>query len=348
MQDGFAFWANPSSPHAEGRRAKRALEEARARMKHTLGWPGEVIFTAGASEAARIAFDHCAALRRIVSGVEHDALHQFERYGDASILPVRPDGAIDPEILYDVTARADRVPDARQNRALVAIQHVNSETGNRQDVAILAQVVHSNQGLLLIDCAQSAGKFTIPPDADMVIVSAHKFGGPIGTGALLVKDYAMLEPSGGQERGYRRGTENLPDILGMVAALEAADDPYVAPDVVEPFDSLANTVRAMGGVWLNDQLSDPTPYICAIAMPELSGSAQLMRFDMAGIAISQGSACSSGTLKQSHVMTAMGIEPEIAERMIRVSVGWNSQRSDVERFCEAWIDLAKGRQGGKP
>ncbi|MGB7409353.1 MAG: aminotransferase class V-fold PLP-dependent enzyme [Pontixanthobacter sp.] len=343
MLEGFAIWANPSSPHGEGRKAKQALEDARSRIKAACDWDGEVIFTGGASEAARIAFDHSNVLHRVVSGVEHDAIHGFTRSVDVDILPVEPDGSISAESLHDATARADRVPDERQNRALAAIQHVNSETSNRQDIETLAQVVHSNQGLILVDCSQSAGKFAIPTMADMAMIAAHKFGGPIGVGALLVKDFAMLAPTGGHERGYRRGTENLPGIMGMAAALECSGETYADADALTRLDQFGAAVRDAGGSWLRDRLSLPTPYIAAMAMPGLSGSAQLMRFDMAGIALSQGSACSSGTLKQSHVLTAMGIDEDTASRTIRVSIGWNTQAQDVERFCTAWIDMAGGK-----
>jgi cysteine desulfurase len=218
---------------------------------------------------------------------------------------------------------------------------VNSETGNRQHIGFAAEVVHDNGGLLLVDCAQSAGKFELPQMADMAIVSAHKFGGPVGAGALLVKDYALLHPGGGQERGYRRGTENLPGVLGMVAALEACGDPYIDPEVLAPLGAFADEVRALGGEWLADRLSDPTEYIRAVAMPGLSAQAQLMRFDIAGIAVSQGSACSSGTMKRSHVLTAMGLPDELADRTIRVSFGWTTTRAEVERFCEAWLAMAR-------
>ena len=151
----------------------------------------------------------------------------------------------------------------------------------------------------------------------------------------------MLAPAGGQERGYRRGTENLPGVLGMAAALEACSKPYLDPAILQPLDQLAEECRAIGGTWLSDRLSDPTPYIRAIAMPTMSGSAQVMRFDMAGISVSQGSACSSGTMKTSHVLQAMQVEPEVADRTIRISLGWNSTRADVERFCDVWLELAK-------
>lgn len=328
MREGFAIWANPSSPHAEGRKAQAALEDARSRVKAALGWKGEIIFTSGASEAAALALTHAKAGARLVSSVEHDAVLQSAR--DAERLPVRPDGALDMENLVEAVQR---------EQPLVAVQHVNSETGNAQDLAAIGGVVRQAGGLLLADCAQSAGKFALPP-CDMAIISAHKFGGPIGVGALLVKDYAMLAPTGGHERGYRRGTENMPGILAMAAALEACADPYLAPEILEPLDGLAQHCRDAGGLWLADRLSDPTPHIRAIAMPSMSASAQLMRFDMAGIAISQGSACSSGTMKTSHVLQAIGLDEEVAARTIRVSMGWNTRREEVEAFARAWRKLA--------
>ena len=329
MEEGFSLWANPSSPHAEGRKARAALEDARERVKEALGWKGEVIFTSGASEAAALALGHAKARARLVSAVEHDAI--LKAATDAERLPVRPDGALDLEVTGEAVQR---------ECPLVAVQQLNSETGNAQDLAAIGGLVRQAGGLLLADCAQSAGKLAIP-DSDMAIVSAHKFGGPIGVGALLVKDFAMLEPAGGQERGYRRGTENLPGALGMAAALEACGGPYLDPAIHEPLEQLAQECRDLGGTWLSDRLSDPTPYIRAIAMPKMSGSAQVMRFDMAGISVSQGSACSSGTMKTSHVLQAMQVEPEVADRTIRASFGWNTAREEVERFCEVWVELAK-------
>ncbi|MFN2100099.1 cysteine desulfurase family protein [Altererythrobacter sp. MF3-039] len=328
MDEGVAIWANPSSPHAEGRKAREALENARERIKAALGWDGELIFTSGASEAAQIALNQANAGARLISTVEHDCILQAGH--DAERLPVRSDGSVSMDEFAEAVER---------ERPLVAVQHVNSETGNRQELGPISLAAHTNDGLLFVDCAQSAGKFALP-ECEMAIISAHKFGGPIGIGALLVKDYAMLKPSGGQERGYRRGTENLAGAMGMAAALEACSDPYVSPDVMEPLDALADECRKRGGTWLSDRLSDPTPYIRAIAMPGMSATAQVMRFDMAGIAVSQGSACSSGTMKTSRVLEAMLVEPDIAERTIRVSFGWSTTRDEVERFCEKWIELA--------
>ncbi|WP_390475206.1 cysteine desulfurase family protein [Altererythrobacter sp. MTPC7] len=330
VEDGLGKWANPSSPHAEGRSARRLLEDARDRTKAALGWQGECIFTSGASEAAALAVVRAKTGARLVSVVEHDCILQAAP--DAEQLPVSGDGAVDIDNLAEAVQR---------EKPLVAVQQVNSETGNAQDLSEISRIVGEAGGLLLADCAQGAGKFTLPP-CDMAIVSAHKFGGPVGIGALLVKDYAMLEPSGGHERGYRRGTENLPGALGMAGALEVAGEPYVAADVLEPLERFARDCVAAGGTMLSQALSDPTPYIRAIAMPGMSATAQVMRFDMADIAVSQGSACSSGTMKTSRVLEAMQVDPGVAANTIRVSFGWNTTRADVERFCEVWLDLAKG------
>ena len=328
MEEGHALWANPSSPHAEGRKARAALEDARERVKAALGWDGEVIFTSGASEGAALALGQAAAGARLVSAVEHDAIMQAAP--TAERLQVRTDGALDLEILTEAVQR---------ERPLVAVQHINSETGNRQDMSAISAIVRDAGGLLLADCAQSAGKLKLPP-CDMAIVSAHKFGGPVGVGALLVREYAMLEPSGGQERGYRRGTENLPGVLGMTAALEACGEPYFDPAVLTALDQLAGEVRSRGGVWLADIFSHPTPYVSALSMPGMGASAQVMRFDMAGVAVSQGSACSSGTMKVSRVLEAMQLDPAIAANTIRVSTGWPTTARELERFAENWTSLA--------
>lgn len=329
MEEGFRLWANPSSPHAEGRKARALLEDARERIKAALGWEGELIFTSGASEALALALGQAQAGARLVSVVEHDAV--LLAAPDAERLPVRGDGALDLDALSEAVQR---------ERPLVAVQQVNSETGQAQDLAAIAGPVREAGGLLLADCAQGAGKLPLP-DCDMAVISAHKLGGPVGIGALLLRDYALLRPSGGHERGYRRGTENLPGALGMAAALEACSDPYLDPAVLTPLDTLTEECRKLGGAWLSDRLGGATPFIRAIAMPGLSGSAQVMRLDMAGIAVSQGSACSSGTMKSSRVLEAMGLEREVAERTIRVSFGWNTTRAEVERFCEVWLEMAR-------
>ena len=327
VAEGMARWANPSSPHAEGRKARIALEDARDRIRKALGWSGEVILTSGASEAAWLALNRAsAAAKRFVSAVEHDAV--LGAATDATKLSVALDGSVDLE------------PLPGEGSPIVAVQAINSETGAAQDMKAVAASVHATGGLLIADCAQSAGKYPLPDGCDMAIISAHKLGGPPGIGALLVRDYAMLAPDGGQERGYRRGTENLPAALGFAAALEQATQPFCPPDVLAALEQLAVSVRGAGGVWLSDRLACPTPLIHGIAMPNLSGSAQLMRFDMAGFAVSLGSACSSGSLKGSHVLKAMQLEDDLASRIIRISVGWNSTAADVEAFTARWLAIA--------
>jgi cysteine desulfurase len=329
MQRGFELWANPSSPHAEGRAARAALEDARARVKTALGWGGEVIFTSGASEALAIGLGRAKGGQRWLSPFEHDAV--FRAAPDAKLLRSRG-----PILDFDALAGAL----ATGRRPIVAVQHINSETGNWQPIDLVADQVHAADGLLLCDCAQSAGKEALP-DADMLVVSAHKLGGPIGIGALLVKDFAVLEPAGGQERGYRSGTENLPAALGFAAALEAPNQ--LNSDYSNQFDEalfdLANAVADAGGQMI-DGGGAASMFIRAISMPGISANAQLIRFDAAGFAVSAGSACSSGSLKPSRVLLAMGVPEDVASRTIRMSIGWSSTVEEIEAFTRAWLQIA--------
>jgi cysteine desulfurase len=331
---GFELWANPSSPHRAGRAARAALEDAREQVKAALKWDGEVIFTSGASEAAQLALSHANARERFVSAVEHDSV--LSAAPGAPMLAVLPDGAVDQEALEAVLAEA--------SDPVVAIQWFNSETGNAQNLGDLVDCIHDAGGLVMTDCSQSAGKYPLPHEVDMAIIAAHKFGGPVGVGALLVREFEMLAPAGGQERGYRRGTENLPGILGMAAALEACGNPrydqFFSHEAYNATMRFAEEVRGCGGVWLGDRLDAPTGYIHAVAMPGLSGSAQLMRFDMAQIAVSQGSACSSGSMRRSHVLEAMGVDGDLADRTIRISLGWTTTVAEIERFAQVWLAMA--------
>lgn len=318
MLEGFALWANPSSPHHAGRAARAALEEARARIAAALDWPGEVILTAGASEALAIALGRAALPPVAVSAVEHDAVLRLA------------EGV--PRLAVDGCGRV--APADAALPGLVAVQHANSETGAIQPLADIAAAVRGAGGLLLADCAQSGGKLALP-DADLIALSAHKFGGPIGVGALLVRDFAMLRPSGGQERGYRGGTENLPGALAMAAALEAGSGWLEEAAVLRA--RLDDAILAFGGAVVAG-LAARVPTIAAYRMPGISANAQLIRFDAAGIAVSAGSACASGSLKPSHVLTAMAVEG--AGEVIRVSLGRESRASDVDRFIGLWQMIA--------
>jgi len=312
IEEGFRLWANPSSPHAEGRKARAALEDARERIKTVLGWSGELIFTSGASEALWIALNGSKASHRIVSAVEHDAVFR-----------AAPTAAI-----FSGEERLD-------DDTLIAVQHVNSETGTINPVSEMAATIHEAGALLLSDCAQSAGKMGLP-DADMLVVSAHKFGGPIGIGALLVRDFKLLNPVGGHERGYRQGTENLPGAMGMAAALEAGGVESWATKGAERL-ALRDCLGQTGELIVPGAQSS---HIIAVAHSTMSAQALLIRLDAMGFAVSAGSACSSGTLKKSRVLDAFGVPDDVAARTIRVSLGWNTTAEDLERFAAAWASLS--------
>ncbi|MFN3389945.1 MAG: cysteine desulfurase family protein [Allosphingosinicella sp.] len=347
MLEAMERWANPSSPHAEGRAARAALEDARARIKRALGWDGEVIFTSGASEAIDIAMGRTDR-RLLVSAVEHDAV--FRAAPDAHVLPIGAKAQVSREALG--AALGSGPP------AMVAIQHVNSETGVEQPVDDFAKDVRTAGGLLLSDCSQSAGKVPLP-DADLIVVSAHKFGGPPGIGALLVRDLAMLKPVGGQELGYRAGTQNLPGALGFAAALEVFEiGNFPGPpidalpmarwmfDMGHAFSDLEYPIGQAGGLFQPEfaSIEDAPRHIGninAITMPGLSAQAQLIQFDAAGIAVSAGSACSSGSLKPSRALAAFGVPEDEAACTIRVSFGWSTTWQDVDHFLKTWLKIAE-------
>lgn len=320
LLEGFAIWANPSSPHAPGRGVRAALEDARARIAAALGWEGEVILTSGATEALAIALMRSRLPVAAVSPVEHDAV--LRPAPDAPRLPVDSSGRVDPA--------ACTLP------GLVAVQQVNNETGVIQPLADVAAAVRGAGGLLLADCAQGAGKIALP-DADLIALAAHKFGGPVGIGALLVRDWGMLTPSGGQEHGYRAGTENMPAARAMAAALEAGNGWMAEAERLRAL--LEAEVIAAGG----EMIAGDAPRIAAIGayrLPGVSAAAQLIRLDAQGISVSAGSACSSGSLKTSHVHAAMGLDPVAASESIRVSIGRDTSEADIRRFLAAWKELA--------
>ena len=349
VADGWTRWANPSSPHAEGRAARAALEEARARVAAAHGWTGEVILTGGATESLAIVLGRAAVGRRLVSAVEHDAVLRV--CPDGVVMPVGKDGLLHENSVTPALSRGPAAsvasqeeagprvkPGMTKERPLLCIQWANSETGVRQPVASIAQAVHAAGGLLLVDAAQMPAVLAADiAQVDFVALSAHKHGGPPGVGALLVRDLGLLTPTGGQERGYRPGTENLPGALGWAAALAEA----------EPLDRWATlrarlddaVTRSGGQVVLPD--SPRHPAIGSYRMPGVAAAAQLIRFDLAGIAVSAGSACSSGSMKPSHVMAAIGWREEAGREVVRVSFGRDTTPQEVERFIAAWRGIAR-------
>lgn len=336
MAEAMGRWANPSSPHSEGRAARAALEDARARIGAALGWDGEIILTSGASEAIAIALQGGEA---VASAVEHDA-----------VLAV----AAPERLLVDENGYVQMSAIKRPIR--YAIQLVNNETGVIQPLDAVYDAVKAAGGTLLADCSQSAGKLALP-NADMIAVSAHKLGGPPGVGALLTRNLGLLRPTGGQEQGYRRGTENLPAAIGFAVALEER----VALAQAGTFDGIAHIsggsrlhgdnaivglrtlleteIIAAGGEIVAAN-SDRLATVASYRMPGVAASSQLINFDMAGIAVSAGSACSSGTLKTSHVLHAMGWEGKAASEVIRVSFGPDTTETEISIFIEVWKNIS--------
>ena len=327
MARALEIWANPSSPHAEGRAARKALEEARETIRDILDWRHDVIFTSGASEAVEL-----AAARVRIDGRAHGATeHPIVPHamGAASrVIAVGTDGLIDEAALDAVLA---------EGPTLVAIQHVNNETGVVQPLERLVERIHAAGSLLLADCAQSAGKLPLPP-ADFIAACAHKLGGPPGIGVLLVRDLAKIEPVGGQEKGYRRGTQDLPAARAFAAALAAR--PYDMQRLATLRARLEVGVKAAGGTVIGED-SPRIATIGAVALPGEANSALLVQFDLAGIAVSTGSACSSGAMKESSVLKAMQVAPEIASSFLRVSFGPSTTEADVDSFLAEWRRIAE-------
>jgi cysteine desulfurase len=333
VKDAMMRWANPSSPHTEGRAARAALEGARHRIAAAYGWPHEIILTSGASESLYIALRRSMASHRLITAVEHDSVLRHSE--GAGVVPVRTSGQINLEMLREMIRPG----------SLVCVQWANSETGIQQPIESIARIVREAGGLLLVDAAQMPARADDAPllHADFIAVSAHKRGGPPGIGALMVRDFATLLPMGGQEKGYRAGTENLPGAMGYAAALEV-------PEPLKPLWDLRRkldyAVEQEGGVVIGEGMA-ATPAIRAYRMPGLSAAAQLIRFDLAGYAVSAGSACSSGSMRPSHVLTAMGWhEPELRE-VIRVSFGRRTTKEETHGFAKLWQNMAQGaRHGG--
>jgi cysteine desulfurase len=251
---------------------------------------------------------------------------------NSRIISVHASGLVDEDQLETILA---------DGPSLVAIQHVNNETGVIQPIERIAEKVRAAGSLLLVDCAQSAGKLPIP-DADFVAACGHKLGGPPGIGVLLVRDLGPLEAAGGgQEKGYRRGTQDVPAALAFAAALEAR--PYDLDRLTALRARLEDVVKGSGGVVIGED-APRLPTIGAVALPGGSSASLLVQLDLAGIAVSAGSACSSGKMKASDVLTAMTVPEDIAGGFIRVSFGPHTNEAEVDRFLDEWQRIASRAQ----
>lgn len=330
---------NPSSVHAAGRAARATMEQARADVAALIAAPAStVIFTGGGTEANALAIQSAVATgsrRLIVSAIEHDSVLETARASGAAVeyLPVDANGVADLGWLRDRLEAWG----ADDGRPFVALMLANNETGVIQPVAEAAALVRAANGWLHVDAIQAAGK--IPVDsraigADTLSVSAHKIGGPQGVGALTFGPRATMvrtQHGGGQERGRRAGTENIPGISGFGAAAKASSNLVEAGR-----DAAAARLKAAGAVTLGE--GEPRlPNTLCVAVPGWEAERQVMALDLAGVMVSAGSACSSGKVKASHVLTAMG-HADLAACAIRVSGGWDTTEQDWNRFADAWLD----------
>ena len=341
---------NPSSVHAEGRAARAAIEAARVKVARLVGARAEdVIFTSGGTEANALALAAQAgqAWHCYLSAVEHPSVRSGGRFyrETTTTIPVTSDGVVD----LDALARELEKHRPGGWRPIVSLMTANNETGAIQPVAEASKIVHEAGGLLHTDAVQAAGR--VPLDigaigADMLSLSAHKIGGPKGIGALVLREDVSVEPllkGGGQERRRRAGTENVPGIVGFgVAAELAAADLAKAPEVAKLRDELeaGALVIAPDAVVLSSRVPR-LPNTTCLAVPRAKAETLVIGLDLAGVAISSGSACSSGKVEASHVLSAMGIAPELAQGAIRVSLGFATSNTDIQAFLRAFGELIK-------
>ncbi len=355
--DALSLTGNPSSVHEEGRNARAAIEAAREKVAKLVGArPEDVIFTSGGTEANALALSpqrgeawHC-----YVSAVEHPSVLAGGRFHPETmtLIPVTPDGVIDLEILASELAKHH----LGGWRPLVSLMAANNETGAIQPVAEAAKIVKDTGGLFHTDAVQAAGRMRLDLaafGADLVSLSAHKIGGPKGVGALVVREGLSVEPllkGGGQERRRRASTENVPGIVGFGVAAELASADLSGVDRIEALrDELEAKVLSLApdAVVLSAGVKR-LPNTSCIAVPGAKAETLVIGLDLAGVAVSSGSACSSGKVEASHVLAAMGVAPELAQGAIRISLGFATRRDDIENFLEAFGQLIKRmKQGNK-
>lgn len=344
--------ANPSSVHRFGRAARGIADNARGQIADLVGADvRRVVFTSGGTEAnnlaIRLALETGQAKSLVVAAIEHDSVLRPALHSGLPVIKVL--AGVDGVVSVAAVQAALAHEQAKQP-ALVCLMLANNETGVVQPVAEIARLVHAAGGLLLCDGVQAAGKIPVDLaglDADFLTLSAHKLGGPTGVGALVLRDDWTPAPilrGGGQEKGMRAGTENLGGIAGFGAAAAAAQHGlYGMKKVAALRDRLQAALVAAcpeapvhgGGLQGTVRL----PNTLCIGMPGVPAETQVMALDLAGVAVSAGSACSSGKVTPSHVLTAMGLSEQVAREAVRFSLGWASTDADVDRAAEAWIAL---------
>lgn len=339
----LACVGNPSSVHGPGRRARRMVEAARRDVADLVGAEArEVVFTSGGTEANNMALLEPGARRLFISAVEHPSVRSAAAHSGlhVRILPVGPDGCLDMAgcaVQFEELGEGD----------VVSVMLANNETGVIQPVAEVAALVHARGARIHCDAVQAAGKIAVDFAAlgvDYLSVSAHKIAGPMGVGALIVRDGVPVGPrivGGGQESGRRSGTENLPGIVGFgTAARLARANLETFARLAEWRDAMeSRLIQAVPGLRVFGQGAPRLANTSCLAMPGVAAETQVIAFDLDGFAVSAGSACSSGKVQASPVLEAMGVDAETAGQAIRVSLGWTTRAKDVEDFATCWLAL---------
>jgi cysteine desulfurase len=357
MVTTLGLTGNASSVHAEGRAVRRLVEAAREQVAGLVGAEAkDVTFTSGATEANMLALTPAIEIggrkslrdRLFVSAIEHPSVRSGGRFPAEQVeeLPVTGAGVVDLHALRSAIARAER--------PFVSVMLANNETGVIQPIADIAAIVHAANGLLHVDAVQGPGRITCrigELGADLMSLSAHKLGGPQGAGALVSRgDIHIGEPlikGGGQERSQRAGTENVAAIAGFGAAAAVAANQADAARMAGSRDRLEAGIKAILPEALIFGESAPRlPNTTLFAVPGMKAETAIISFDLNGIAVSSGSACSSGKVQASHVLAAMGVEPSLAQGAVRVSLGWSTGESDIENLLDALTKVVSSLRKG--
>lgn len=345
MSRALAQGGNPSSVHSFGRRAKAMVEDAREKIANAVEARAEnVVFTSGATEALHLALTSAGAVSMIISAVEHDAVfeHATRALQTPHVAPVDANGVIDLDALANLLAEAPKP-------TLIAIQLANNETGVIQPIAKIAALAREHGALLLVDAAQGVGRTPISIadlDATYLVISSHKLGGPTGAGALVLAPGAPFVATrfgGGQERGRRPGTENSAALVGFGVAVEWAERERAleTPRLTAMRDRFEAGLP--GGAVIFSKNAPRLPNTSNFALPGLAAETAVIAMDLEGVAISSGAACSSGKVRSSRVLAAMGVASDLAKAALRVSFGHESKETDVDEALNALTKIAARR-----
>lgn len=353
MMAALEVGANPSSVHGPGRAARKLLEQARSQIGLAIGARAQdVIFTSGGTEANALALHGVVAQLEgkctlLISAIEHEAVAKNAGYAGVAIETayVTASGRLDLDWLRDRLGKWDH---ERDGMPVLALMMANNETGVVQPVAEAAALVREAGGLTHCDAVQGLGKLMVNVGllgVDYLALSAHKVGGPQGVGALWVRSGAPLKPvlfGGGQERSLRSGTENLSGITGFGAATEAAicDMPKLQEHAAAR-DKMEAKLISEAGVTVFGATVERLAQTSNFAIAGFRAETQVMAMDLAGVAVSSGSACSSGKVKRSLVLSAMGVDDDLSESAVRISFGWGTALSDFDTVAEAWLQAAR-------